>query len=387
MAEKLNDIIEKIDEIENSRWRFEDHEKEVAERIQALAFEGELLKNDLYISMPVSIVDPKTKISEPLDVDDVNEYIETGDIEAKYNWVISMWLTIRFDLKKEYVRIYETPYVSFELSPKQNYEIAYTRIKEFITESGKKALTLPHIFELDLKDYEYADEWLSLKKAATWFHKNPSVKSKVNARIKFDKMKFFADMNRRITDDQWEHSAPTQKISIPAYKTIHLDKMTINTLNGTPYENIYFPEQAELRFEKRDDLLNYYWSAIEWVNEHMAGEYQIEFVDKVNESNKWPNYYEDGKVPEIPDYLNKQQWKDIHSGNPPHAHPTTKIQNPQPKTDFIPAADFEFYGFRCTNFNGTPLIEAELWENGHVYTLKNHDKGSPLYYDKVSDGR
>jgi hypothetical protein len=352
MTENLVDIVGQIKKIETSKWHFEDHEEEVAERVRELAFEGELVKNDLFISMPVSAVDPRTKISESLSTDEVNEYIETGDISSKNNWTIDMWLTVRFDLDRDYVRIYETPYVSFELSPKENYEIAYTRIKEFMTASNAKVQKLPHIFELDLDDYDYADDWKALKIATTWLNKNPSVHSDLNDRVRFDKQKFFSDMNRRVKDDQWEASNPKQRIKIPTnYTTVQLDRAAVNTLKGTKYESLYFPAATEKYFDNRDDLLNYFWSAVEWVNEHLT--YQFHLIDKINTSNMWPNEYEE----------------------------KTGVYSPP-----IDPGETKYF-FHCTNVQGVPILEAEVWENGTVYTLKNHEKGDPIYYDRVSDGR
>jgi hypothetical protein len=336
MAESLRKIVSGVEEIKESRWQFCDGIDEFSSvNVEELCFQGELDSHDLYMIAPVTFVNAETGRSEKMTADEIHELFDTGDVDGKEEWVIDTWLAIRFDLKREYVRLYKTPRVDLTKSPKDNYEIEYSRVKEFIDFNDPVGL-LPQIYEIKLKDYEHARPWLDLKDATEFKSRNARYETGIPVSVK--KSRFFHALNRRVLDDQYEKSGPDERISLSDnFKIQKMRKATIASLRGVRLERPFFEEV--IQFTDGETLIDYTLTVLRWIRNHLN--YDFTHLLKVNESNKWT----------------------IGSLDPSY----TK------------------YEFRSCNVRGAPIVEAEVWKDGSVYTYKNHKEGEPLFFTRKEE--
>ena len=346
MAESVREIARKVTEIKESRWSFEDGLAEFSEKnVEGLCFTGELDKSDLFIMAPVTFLNPKSGKSKLMTPDEIHEYLDTGDVDGKEDWKIDTWLVIRFDLKREYIRFYKTSKVDLTKSPKANYEIEYARVKEFL-DFQKPIGQLPQIFEIDLKDYEQRDPWLDLKEATEFQVDNREYDVDVPVDVK--RSKFFHALNRRILDDQFERSAPTERVKLSDnYTTVKVKRSTLDTLEGVMLQSVHFTDVIE--FDTKTELIDYLLSVLKWCGPRMN--YHFSHILKINESNLWSYSTEDGT------------WV-------------------SPEGTTVPAEGYTKYEFRCCNVKGAPVIEAEVWEKGSVYTYRNHSGGTPIMFTR-----
>ena len=348
----LGNVIHHIDEIEDSRWKFSKREEEISQRIEGLAFKGELLKNNLFLSFPISMKNPKTKISRSMTNEEVNEYIDNDTISEKDGWVIDNWLTCRFDLDHDYIKIYETPFVSFKIEPKRNYERAALRTKEIVEKANE-----PLIFEIYLDGYKYQDSWLRLKKAVLWMRANPNYDTQLMKRITIDRALYFNEFNKNLIDDIYEYTGPTRKMKIPEnFKTVKVDRLATEVFRGIDYETPFYNRNTTKKFSSRSELLDYYWSSIKWINENLN--LAVTHVWKIEKSNEWL----------MDTMIDHTEWKIVDSNN-------KKMR--------------DAYIFRCSKVKGYPLVEAIVIEDGAVWKLQNYDDevDETYYYEKISDGR
>ena len=348
----LDNVIYQIDEIENSKWRFSKKEKEVAQRIEGLSFKGELLKDDLFLSFPVSMRDPKTKISRSMTKEEIDDYIDRGEILEKNDWIIDNWLVCRFDLEKNYIRIYETPFASFKFDPKENYERAFLRTKEI----EDKPLE-PHIYEIYLDDYKYQDSWFRLKKVILWMKSNPDHSTQLSKNIKIDRTMYFNEFNKNLIDDIYENTGPTQRIKVPEnFNIVMVDRLITEVFRGIDYNTPYYNKKTTKKFDTRNQLLDFYWSSIKWINENTNT--SVTYVWKIEKSNEWL----------MDTMIDHKEWKIVDADN-------KKMK--------------DTYVFRCSKVKGIPLVEAIVMEDGFVWKLQNYDDeiDDTYYYEKISDGR
>jgi hypothetical protein len=352
MAGSLRKIAQGVEEIRESRWRFIDGIDEFSERnVEELCFQGELDGFDLFMIAPVTFVNSKTGRSENMTPDEIHEFFDTGDIDGKEDWVIDTWLVIRFDLKREYIRIYKTSKVDLSKSPRDNYEIEYSRVKEFIDFHDPVGL-LPQIYEMRLRDYEFADPWLDLKDATEFQADNRRYDTDLPIDVK--RSRFFHALNRRILDDEYEKSGPDEKILLSDnFKMMKIRHETIASLRGVQFETPFF--ETKIQFTSGRDLIDYTLSVFRWIRNHMN--FDFSHILKVNESNRWGMNGPDG------------------------------IRSPAPggpDLEFHPA-DYSKFEFRSCNVGGAPIVEAEVWENGSVYTYRNHRDGVPVFYSREEE--
>jgi len=346
MAERTREIAKQVEEIRSSRWSFADEIEEFSEiNVGELCFTGELDKKDIYMLAPVTFRNPTTGESVKMTPDEIHEYFDTGDIDGKEDWTIDTWLVIRFDLAREYVRLYKTSKVDLTKGPKDNYGIEYSRVKEFINYERPVGL-LPQIYEIKLDDFPSPDPWLDLKDATEFQAENSEYD--VDVPVEVRRSKFFHALNRRILDDQYERSGPTERLKVTDnFTSVKVEASTRDTLLGVMMKSVHFTDVKT--FDDGTAALDYFLSVLKWVKAHMN--YDFSHVLKINESNLWSYSDEDG------------MWI-------------------SPEGTKVPAAGYHKYEFRCCNVNGAPILELEVWERGSVYTYRNHSGGQPIMYTR-----
>jgi hypothetical protein len=344
--ERLKEIAQSIEKIKESRWSFtNDIDRFSSYNVDGLSFEGELDKDDLYLVAPVTFLDPTSGDTIKMTNEEIHEYLDTGDVDGKEDWVIDTWLVIRYDLSRDYVRIYKATTIDHTKSPRDNYEIEYARVKEFINYEVPVG-QLPQIYELKLSDYHLSEPWRNLKEAIEFTAQN----RRYDAGLPIDtrRSRFFHALNRNILDDQFERSNPTETIALTDnYTKVKLTRSTMNILNGVQLDHPYFA--SEEVFQTKKDLIDYLLSVLNWSIINLN--YEFSSMLKVNESNLWGYKTQDGG------------WS-------------------SPDGISVPPPDYTKFVFRCCNVKGAPIVEAECWENGHVYTYKNHEDGTPLFFKR-----
>jgi len=355
---KLSDVTEKMDEILRSRWSFLRDEKLLMENIAGLGLLAQLVKRDLYFTIPLTIIDPNDGVNIKLSPEQINEYLDTGDVARYPLHVISNWIVGRLNLDKMIIRMFQTPFCTAERSPSENYEIAAQRIKEFQSEPGMdEGEELMIDVEVAKVDDDSKKVWTDLARTAQFFHDNGVTDDE---RIGVARMRFFGDFLAQGKDDEWEETDQMQRIPVPQpsqYTPVKLDQKTVNAIEGNSFGSLYFSHEVELKGD-RNHALNYLWSALEW-SERKVGVKFTEVV-RVSTSNKWPVEWPDGSK-------------------------SPSIENKNPDYE-LPEA-MERYVFRVGKVNWIPVFELECWENGHVYLIKNHDDEGPVYFKRFHDGR
>jgi len=356
---KLQDVIERVNEIVESRWSFRRDEADLMRNLEGMALLGQVVKRDLYFEVPLTMMDPERGVHVKMTPEQINEYLDTGDVLSHPLHVISNWIVGKFDLDRMTVRMFQTPFCSDERSPYDNYAVATQRIKEYYSMSpveeqpyNEQLITI----SVNKLSDESKETWLRIKKAAEFFHDNGVVDDE---RIKVSRMKFFGDFLAHGKDDEWEETAPRELIKVPnqdQYEVVKLDQKTINAIEGNSFDSIYYSHEVELK-KDRNYALNYLWSALEWAERKMG----VKFDEVIRESvsNKWPVEWPSGE--KSPDIVDKG-------------------------VEEVPEA-MERYLFRVGKVKGIPIVELECWENGHVYKIRNHDDEGPQYFKRFMDGR
>lgn len=348
---RLDEVVEHIDKIEKNRWKLRENQDLLAELVEGMAFEGELIKDQLYFMIPVTATDPNTGIPELLTPEEINEFLETGDCQDLPYHVVSMWVVGRFDLEKEYIRMYQTPFCTLEEEPFVNYSKTASRIKEYQTMDPYDPETenegLIEDVELGV-EFEYSMAWLKLKKVAEFYHSS----NVQDDRIKVAKLKYFSDFNREGHDDQHEMTDPKVTIRVPTtdqFQIVRLSQKVVNAIEGVSFSSVYFTIEEVMKDKK--SALDYFWSAFDWAERRTDNKFEV--VVKESLSNYWPNPYE---------------------------------SKPGLSPDTVPEASNKFV-FRVGKFEGVPLFELECWEDGQVYYLRNFEMDENKYFAQFSDGR
>jgi hypothetical protein len=346
MARSLKEIAQQVNKIKESRWSFEDEIDEFSNiNIENLCFNGELDGKDLYMVCPVAFTNPNSGEIKKMTSNEIHDFFDTGDVDSKEDWSIDVWLVMRFDLSRNYIRIYKTSRVDLTKSPRDQYEAEYSRIKEFI-DFEKPIGLLPQIYEIKLEDFSSPDPWLDLKDSVEFQANNE--KYNVDIPVDMKKSKFFHAINRRILDDQFEKSGPDERIKVTEnFTKMKVKRSTIDVFEGTMMESLFWPDKISLSSKK--EAIDYLLSVLSWVKDHMN--FDFSHIVKINESNRWAYQTED------------ETW----------ISPEGVKVNP---------ASYKKYEFRCCNLRGTPIMELEVWEDGHVFTYKNHDGGTPILYTR-----
>jgi hypothetical protein len=227
-------------------WDFKAEEERIAKNIANLNFLGELVDNEFFGYMLITMKNVRTGVERAVTEPEAQEFYATGSITGRDDYVTSRALIFYYNLDRNYVRFYVDSVNKAE-TPRKAYEIAYTRIKEH-----RNVENAPNIYQRIVTEenkYEYFEPWQQLKQALIYAKHKPIQNEAFYKRIKIDKIRYFDDLNKNMRDSQYSVTG-AKYIALPDnFKPKIVDSAHTKIMRGATMTEEFYPEHSIKRFE------------------------------------------------------------------------------------------------------------------------------------------
>jgi hypothetical protein len=350
----------------------------VEQLLDEVCFIAEIDKLDVYILQVIRIKGGHDDRIIVLSQDEANELYLTRTLSGYDRFEIYDGLVYKFNLEKNYVKVFSSDIIDIQKSPRDNYGEAFERFSspyvdvhddpdrvfEFYTTKLELCVEMNNLPDTIPMMLPNPETWGKLKELFE-FRKHDKVKDlSINKKIFTDMSVYFADVSgKNVRDDEYAETLKPEIIKIPkSHKLEQIDQDTIRVIHGPTYDRIeYIKDEGTAnrwkqgyirKFNSVNELKNYLWSVMDWINHEY--DYNFDKLWRYYYSYKWPLDYGQGMQDLTKEPYNLYEMS--YNNRPDSVHLGKAL-------------------FKICKFKDKPIVECEVWEHGVVYMISNYFKG------------